>query len=143
MNSIPSMSLDMAKLLIWGSQLEAIDQGFHIVTSIYDNHGNLKAFERMDKTSFGSIQVAQLKGKTSASFPLSTHDLASRSHSMNANPYASIPDTLLLGGGLPVFTPENVHIGSIGISGATPGIDEACAERGIREMYQELKWPIN
>ena len=140
MNTIPTMSLVMAKLLIKGSQFEASKQGFNIVTSIYDNHGNLKAFERMDNTSYGSIQVSQLKAKTSASFPISTHDLALRSDSMKANPYSSIPDTLLLSGGLPVFTPEKVHIGSIGVSGATPEVDAACAQQGIDHMFSELKW---
>jgi len=32
----------------------------------------------------------------------------------------SIPDMLLLGGGLPIITQDKQHIGSIGISGATP-----------------------
>lgn len=140
MNTMPTMSLVMAKLLIKGSQFEARKQGINIVTSVYDNHGNLKAFERMDDTSYGSIQVSQLKAKTSASFPVSTQDLATRSDSMKANPYSSIPGTLLLGGGVPVFTPEKVHIGSIGVSGATPEIDTACAQRGIDELFAELKW---
>ena len=138
--NIQSMSLPMAKALIKGAQAEAKKLGYNIVTSVYDNHGNIKAFERMDETSFGSIQVSQLKAKTAANFPVSTSDLAIRSAAMDANPYSSIPDMLLLGGGLPIFTPEKVHIGSIGISGATPEVDTACAEKGIEQLYDELGW---
>lgn len=137
---VNALSLDMARALIIGSQNEAKLAGIGIVISVYDNHGNLKAFERMDNTSYGSIRVSQLKAKTSASFPVSTSDLAARSQGLGANPYSSIPDMLLLGGGLPVFTPEKVHIGSIGISGATPEIDIRCAQKGIDFMNDKMGW---
>lgn len=92
-----TLSLAMAKVLIQGAQAEAKRQGYTIVTSIFDQHGNMKAFERMDCTSFGSIAVSQLKAKTAASFPISTHELATRSSAMPSNPYSSIPEIVLLG----------------------------------------------
>jgi uncharacterized protein GlcG (DUF336 family) len=57
---------------------------------------------------------------------------------MPANPYSAIPDILLLGGGLPIFTKDKFHIGSIGISGATPELDELCAQAGIDAVKEEL-----
>lgn len=135
-----ALSLKMAKYLIAGAQAAAIEQEVALVISIFDQHGNLKAFERMDNTSFGSIRVSQLKAKTAASFPVSTRDLAERSAAMDANPYASVPDMLLLGGGLPVFTPAKLHIGAIGISGATPEIDTHCAQLGITHLYSQMGW---
>lgn len=137
-----ALSLTMAKYLIDGAQAAANEQGIALVISVYDQHGNLKAFERMDNTSFGSIRVSQLKAKTAASFPVSTRDLAERSAAMDANPYASVPDMLLLGGGLPVFTPTKLHIGAIGISGATPEIDMHCAQLGITHLYLQMGWPV-
>lgn len=134
------MTLTMAKYLIAGAQAAAIKQGVNLVISVYDQHGNLKAFERMDNTSFGSIRVSQLKAQTAASFPVSSHDLAVRSASMEANPYSAVPEMLLLGGGLPVFAPNKVHIGAIGISGATPEIDTICGEAGITHLCTQMNW---
>lgn len=125
------LTLDMAKAIADAAEKKALENEIKIVISIYDNHGNLKYFRRMDGTSYGSIRVSQLKAKTSASFPISSKNLSERSAKMPANPYGAIPDILLLGGGLPIFTKEKVHIGAIGISGATPELDELCAQAGI------------
>lgn len=125
------LSLDMAKIMAQAAEKKAIENNIKIVLSIYDNHGNLKYFYRMDNTSYGSIRISQLKAKTSASFPISSKALSERSIKMPANPYIAIPDILLLAGGLPILTAEGYHIGSIGISGATPELDEICAQAGI------------
>ncbi|MBH3309419.1 heme-binding protein [Pseudomonas mosselii] len=108
-------------------------QGFAIVISIVDNHGNLKYFHRMDGTSSGSIQVAQLKAETSARFPLSTRSLGERSTALPANPYASLPGFTLLEGGLPIMDANGRHIGGIGISGATPELDAQFARTALEE----------
>lgn len=125
------LTLDMAKKIALAIEKKAIENKINIVISIYDESGNLKYFQRMDNTSYGSIRISQLKAKTSASMPLSTKALADRSAKMPANPYSSIPDILLLGGGLPIITNDGQHIGSIGISGATPELDELCAQAGL------------
>lgn len=118
---------------------KAVENKIYIVISILDNHGNLKYFQRMDKTSYGSIRTSQLKAKTSASMPLPSRILADRSAKMPANPYGSIPDMLLLGGGLPIITQDGQHIGSIGVSGATPELDEMCARVGLDAVVDELQ----
>lgn len=135
MTTKPELSLEMAKLLILSAQEEAAKLGYNIVVSIFDNHGNIKAFERMDNTSVGSIAVSQLKAKTSASFPIATAQLAERSSGLAGNPYANLPDFTLLGGGEPIITPEQCHIGAIGISGATPEIDAHCAHHALNTLF--------
>lgn len=109
--------------------------GFAIVISIVDNHGNLKYFHRMDNTSVGSIEVAQLKASTSAKFPASSQQLAARSAQLPGNPYSAIPGMLLLEGGLPIINTAGEHIGSIGISGATPELDAQFARAGITQYH--------
>jgi len=109
----------------------AIAQGYAIVISIVDNHGNLKHFHRMDGTSSGSIEVSQLKASTSARFPIASSKLAERSAGLVANPYASLPGFTLLGGGLPIMDSNGRHIGGIGISGATPELDEQFAQAAL------------
>ena len=128
------LTLEMAKKIADAAKKEALKKGITIVISIYDNHGNLKYFQRMDNTGYGSIRIAHLKAKTAASLPLSSKALAERSAAMPANPYSAIPDMLLLGGGLPIITKDGKHIGSIGISGATPELDEACARAGLNAV---------
>jgi len=125
------LTLDIAKKIATAVENKAIENKINIVISIYDNNGNLKYFQRMDNTSYGSIRISQLKAKTSASMPLSSKALAERSAKMPANPYSAIPDILLLGGGLPIITQDGQHIGAIGVSGATPELDEICAQAGL------------
>lgn len=55
---------------------------------------------------------------------------------MLTNPYSAIPDILTLGGGLPIFNKDKKHIGAIGISGATPELDELCAQAGIDALIK-------
>lgn len=132
-----SLSLQAAKHIAQAAAAKACELKISIVISIYNEEGNLKYFERMDGTSYGSVRISQLKAKTTASLPLSSACLAERSASMPANPYASIPDILLLVGGLPIIY-EGQHLGGIGISGATPQLDEECAQAGL-DAFKTLK----
>lgn len=134
-----NLSLAMAKKIADAIEEKALADNLSIVLSIYDEGGNLKYFRRMDKTSYGSIRISQLKAKTSASLPLSSNALAKRSAAMPANPYSAIPDILLLGGGLPIITADGKHLGGIGISGTTPEIDEMLAQVGLEAIVSELK----
>ena len=96
-----------------------------------DNHRNLKYFRRMDGNNFVSVRMAQLKALTSASIPISTKDLAKRNEDLSNGSYLGLPEIVLLGGGLPILTKDNQHIGSIGISGTAPELDELCAQAGL------------
>lgn len=133
-----TLTLNMAKKIAIAIEKKAMENNINIVISIYDNSGNLKYFQRMDNTSYGSIRISQLKAKTSASMPVSSKALAERSAKMPANPYSAIPDILLLAGGLPIITHDGQHIGAIGISGATPELDEICAQAGLDAITEEL-----
>lgn len=133
MNQI--LTLAMAKAVAAAASEHAHKKKISIVISIFDVHGNLKYFERMDNTSYGSIRVSQLKAKTSASFPVSSKALSDRNASIPTHPYSSIPDILTLGGGVPLFNREKIHLGSIVISGATPEIDEECALAGAEAIF--------
>ncbi|MDC0534370.1 heme-binding protein [Francisellaceae bacterium] len=130
-----TLTLKDSKIILSAIEKYAESLSINLVISIYDNHGNLNCFHRMDNTSFGSIRISQLKALTSASMPISSKDLSERSASMTTNPYSSIPDILLLGGGLPIMK-NGIHIGSIGVSGATPELDEECAQKGIDALLK-------
>lgn len=135
---IQAQGMDLASAMraADAAQAAALAAGYNIVISLYDQHGNLKYLRRMDDTAVGSIQVAQLKAATAASFPMSSAALAERSARQPANPYASIPGLVLLEGGLPIFDAQQHHVGSIGISGATPSLDGQFAQAGV-QAYAE------
>ena len=126
-----AITAEAARIMAAAAERAARAQGFAIVISIVDNHGNLKHFHRMDGASSGSIKLAQLMASTSARFPLSSSSLAERSAALPANPYASLPGFTLLGGGLPILDANGEHIGGIGISGATPELDAQFAQAAL------------
>ncbi|HSC25007.1 MAG TPA: heme-binding protein, partial [Candidatus Babeliales bacterium] len=133
-----ALSLNMAKKMADAAEAKAIEKNLKIVVAIMDNHGNLKYYRRMDGNAFISIRMAQLKASTSASMPISTKDLAARNETMINKPYLSVPNIVLLEGGLPIMTKDGQHIGSIGISGATPELDGICAQAGLDILSDDL-----
>ena len=143
----PTLTLTTARLLASAMEEEATRRNLRMVFAIYDQHGNLKVFHRMDGTSSGSIKVAQSKAYTAASLPFPTRVLGEQSQKLPGIPYGAIDGCLPLGGGVPIFfgdstTTEDeednsntqahkIHLGGVGVSGATPQIDEEIACFGI------------
>lgn len=113
-------------------------RGLTIAIAIMDNHGNLKFFQRMDGNNLISVRMAPLKALTAASIPISSKELAERSAALENNPYLGVPGIVLLEGGLPIITKDGVHIGAIGVSGATPELDGVCAQAGLNAIADNL-----
>ena len=122
------LTAEAARTMAAAAERAARAQGFAIVISIVDSHGNLKHFHRMDGASTRSIQVAQLKASTSARVPLSSTSHAQQDAAHPAHPYSSLPGITLLRGGLPIMDTNGQPIGGIGISGATPELDTQFAQ---------------
>jgi len=136
--TLKALSLEMAKMMADAAESTAIQKGLKVVIAVMDSHGNLKYYRRMDGNNFVSVRMAQLKALTSASIPISTKDLAKRNEEIPNGPYLGVPGIVLLEGGLPIFTQDNQHIGSIGISGATPELDGLCAQAGLDAIAKKL-----
>lgn len=135
---VKALSLDMAKSMADAAEAKALENNIKIVIAIMDNHGNLKYYRRMDGNNFISVRMAQLKALTSASIPVSTKDLALRNEALPNLPYLAVPGIVLLEGGLPILTKDGQHIGSIGISGATPALDGVCAQAALDAVNGDL-----
>jgi glc operon protein GlcG len=135
---VKGLSLEMAKKMADASESMAIARELKIVIAIMDAHGNLKYYRRMDGNNFVSVRMAQLKALTSASIPVSTKDLAKRNEGIPNGPYLGVPGIVLLEGGLPIISKDGQHIGSIGISGATPELDGICAQAGVNAIMNML-----
>ena len=133
-----TLTLEMAKKMTEAAESMAQQKGLKIAIAIMDSHGNLKHYSRMDGNSFISVRMSQLKATTSASVPLSTKALAERNAAMPNSPYSNVPGIVLLEGGLPIITKNGEHIGSIGISGATPEVDGLCAKAALDAITGDI-----
>jgi glc operon protein GlcG len=138
MLTVKALSLDMAKKMADAAEAKAIEKNLKIVAAIMDEHGNLKYYRRMDGNNLVSVRMAQLKALTSASIPISTKALGERNAGMTNGPYLAVPGLVLLEGGLPIITKDGQHIGSIGISGATPELDGIVAQAALDAIMPEL-----
>ena len=130
----PYLTLDMAEKMADACEAKATAEGWRKVNiAIYDDGGNLKLFRRQDGAFMHSIQIAQLKGRTSAGLPRSTRALGEFAYANPERPYGIelVPGFAVFPGGLPIVTADGAQIGGIGVSGATGDQDEECAQAGI------------
>lgn len=134
-----ALSLALSKAIVEAAEARAHELSLRLVIAIVDGHGRLHCFHRMDGSSSGSVEIAQRKAYTSATLPVSTRALAERNAALPGGPYGggALP-VVLLPGGLPIFTKDGAHLGGIGISGATPDLDEECARAGLAAVAAQL-----
>lgn len=138
----PYLSLELAKIMADTCEAKASSEGWRKVNvAIFDDGGNLKLFRRQDGAYLHSIQISQLKGRTSAGMPRSTRALGEFNYSKPERPYGvhQVPGLVMFQGGLPIITANGAQIGGIGVSGATGDQDEACAQAAIDAIADRLK----
>ena len=128
------LSLQKADQLIDKAIEKAEEMGINISVAIVDQHGNLKAFKRMDHSTLVSAESARMKAFTSASTSFSTKVMAEVSKNLPA--LADMPGFLLLKGGLPIKT-SGEFLGAIGIGGAAGEQDELCAQVALDAVFSE------
>ena len=141
----PVLTLDMANKMADACEAARAKAGWRPLNiAIYDSGGNLKLFRRQDNAFFGSIQIAQLKGHTSAMFPFPTRRFGTVAFGEEGKPPAApgiafVPGIASFPGGLPIMAAAGQQIGAIGISGATADQDEQCAQTAIDAIAEMLK----
>lgn len=124
----PSLTLAAAKHVVTTAEQEAMRNDLRLSIAVVDDAGLLLHFARMDGVHAGTCEVAIAKGKTAALFRKPTkvfaEALANGSQSMLA-----LPNMLPFAGGVPLFFDDAV-VGAIGVSGASPDMDEYVANAG-------------
>jgi len=142
LGSKPYLTLEMAKIMADSCEEKAASEGWRKVNiAIFDDGGNLKLFRRQDGAFLHSIQISQLKGRTSSGIPRSTRALGEFNYSKPERPYGveQVPGLVMFQGGLPIMTAQGTQIGGIGVSGATGDQDEICAQVAIDAIAETLK----
>lgn len=122
-----SITRECAAQLIAATLTAAQRIGFEPSIAIVDSAGNLKAFERSDKSSYLAINIAIDKAYTAASFGLSTKEWATLIEDPNAAQLAGVPRVTPVAGGFPIIE-DGIVIGGIGISGGNWAQDQEAGE---------------
>ena len=125
MNLISTLSSDEAEQALTASTKAAVQAGVAVTIAIVDAAGAMLALRRMDGAKAYTIDLASRKATTSASLGLGT--LVLDTMYKGRTPPAGM---MTLPGGVPVLS-EGKCAGAIGVSGASPEVDEAVAQAGI------------
>lgn len=124
------ITLEAAKKVIAAAEAEANKNKWPVAIAVVDNAGFLVAFQRLDNTQLGSVEVALEKAKTSALFRRPTkvfEDMLATSGA--GNKVLKLPGALPIEGGIPIIHNGKV-IGAIGVSGVKSTEDAQIATAG-------------
>lgn len=123
-----------AKRVIAAAQAEAAKHKWEVCIAIVDGGGHLVAFERMDTTQYGSVEVAQEKARTAAGFRRSSKvfqdGVTAGGEGLRL---LKLPGALPIEGGLPLISGGKI-IGAIGVSGVTSAQDGQIAAAGAAAL---------
>jgi glc operon protein GlcG len=131
------LNLETAKKMAAACEAKAKAEGWKMNIAILDAGANLKYFLRQDDAFLGSVQIAQLKANTSASFPFPSKQFGEIAK--NIPGIAFVPGIVTFEGGLPIKTGGGDHVGAIGVSGGTAEQDGICAQAGLDAVKDDLK----
>lgn len=128
----PSVSAELARLLIDAAGSKAAEIGQKSVIAVVDPGGNLKAFVRMDGAPLLSVDIAQNKAYTAAAFGLATHvwhDFI-KDDAPLLDGIVHTPRLTVFGGGFPIVV-DGQLVGGIGVSGGHYNDDMAVAQGAL------------
>lgn len=132
------MSLALANRLADAAVASCRAIGKESVVAVVDRGGNLVALQRGEDVGPHNTIAAQRKAFTALSTKSSTSVLAQRAVDDPASRnLVTMPELLLLGGGMPLAINGNV-IGGIGVAGSGGAAnDERCATQAIVQVFNQ------
>ena len=124
------ISLEGANAAIAATVAEARKHDWKLDIAVVDSGGNLVAFARMDGAQLASIQIAEHKARTAATFRRETKVFEKGIQQSN-NLYVMTLDGIIGSrGGIPLIAGGKL-IGAIGCSGGTGSQDEVACKAGV------------
>lgn len=130
------LSLDAAKAIAAGAEMEAARNGWAVSIAIVDEAGRLLYFQRMDDATNASVEVSIAKALHAANFRRPSKFQEDLLAGGNLRVLA-VPGMLPLEGGLQVLH-EGQTIGAIGVSGVQASQDGEIATAGLAAFEQWL-----
>jgi uncharacterized protein GlcG (DUF336 family) len=135
-----SIDIATAEHAIDAAVKKAAELGLKMCIAVNDESGDLKAFRRMDGAPKLSIQIAEDKAYTAASFGMPTHawyDFIKDDPPL-LHGITHTPRLIVFGGGFPIVL-EGEVVGAIGISGGHYNQDMECARAALHAIGAEAK----
>ena len=135
-----SIDIATAERAVDAAAKKAAELGLKMCIAITDESGDLKAFRRMDGAPKLSIQIAEDKAYTAASFGLPTHvwyDFIKNDPPL-LHGITHTPRLIVFGGGFPIVL-EGEVVGAIGLSGGHYNQDMECARAALQAIGAEAK----
>lgn len=127
----PSITREAAAALVAAAREASLRIGFEPAIAVTDAAGNLRAFERTDRSSYLATGIAQDKAYTAAAFGLATHQWVDLLEDRGAAHLAHVPRVVAVAGGFPIVDDGTV-IGGLGISGGSYAQDRQAGEEALR-----------
>jgi glc operon protein GlcG len=126
------ITLDDAKKALAAAEAEAKKNNWNVAIAILDAGGHLIAFQRMDDTQIGSVNISIGKARTAVNFKRPTkamEDIVAGGRIA----FVAVEGITPVQGGLPV-TVEGKVIGSVGVSGVQSSQDEQVAQAAVNVL---------
>jgi uncharacterized protein GlcG (DUF336 family) len=131
------LTLEQAQALISAAHQHAAGDGLTVTVAVVDEGGLLQALSRMDGAPPLSAQIAEAKAAGAAVWHRDGDQLAAV-HESRAGFFASVSSLARLpiipADGSVVLRDGGAVLGAVGVSGAKPEEDRACAEAGVRAV---------
>lgn len=134
-----NMSLELANEIAGAAVAACAANGYAVAATVVDRAGTVRAVQRANNAGSHTLAASERKAWTSASAKAPTLVMMENAQK---NPAAAnlvnIPGFLLLGGGVPVKSGNEV-IGAVGVGGAPGGhLDEQCANAALDKIKGQL-----
>jgi uncharacterized protein GlcG (DUF336 family) len=122
------ITLEQAKKAIAAGQAEARKNNWPVAIAVVDNHGFLVAYEKMDNTQTGSVQVSIDKAVSAAMYRRPTKAFQDAVAGGGAGLRSlNLRGASAVDGGLPIVVGGKI-IGGVGVSGVTADQDGMVAK---------------
>jgi len=126
------MDLKIANQLATNIMQACTDMAKPAAVVILDQGGNVLASQRHETVGIHNLIAAERKAFTAYSTKVTTLEfMRNAQKNSDSQNLTSLPELLLLGGGVPVFYKKQL-LGSVGVAGAGGSLqDDQCAQQGI------------
>lgn len=134
----PSITIEQAKKVMSAAEAEAKKHNWPVAITIVDTHGFLVAFEKLDQTQLGSVELSIEKAKTSALYRRPTKAFEDLIAEGGRNMRLAKHPAMIIEGGVPI-TVDGKIIGAIGVSGVKSEEDAIVAQAGANALQATAK----
>ena len=133
------MDLTIANQLAINVMQACIGSAKPAAVVVLDQGGNVMTSQRHEAVGVHNLIAAQRKAFTAYSSKVTTLQfMRNAQNNVNSQNLTSLPELLLLGGGVPVMY-NNQLLGAVGVAGAGGSIqDDQCAQQGIEITLKQI-----